>query len=72
MKKTLFQGMATALITPMTPEGIDYDTLGRLIEFQIESGINAFDCLTCRELDRNVLPCNLAAVGSHQSHLDVF
>ena len=41
MKKPLFQGMATALITPMTPEGIDYDTLGRFIEFQIESGIQA-------------------------------
>ena len=41
MKKPLFQGMATALITPMTPEGIDYETLGRFIEFQIESGINA-------------------------------
>ena len=41
MKKTLFQGTATALITPMTPLGIDYDTLGRFIEFQIESGINA-------------------------------
>jgi 4-hydroxy-tetrahydrodipicolinate synthase len=41
MKKPLFQGMATALITPMAPEGIDYDTLGRFIEFQIESGIQA-------------------------------
>ena len=41
MKKTVFQGMATALITPMTPEGIDYDTLGKFIEFQIDSGINA-------------------------------
>ena len=41
MKKTLFQGIATALITPMTPEGIDYDALGRLIEFQVENGINA-------------------------------
>ena len=41
MKKALFQGMATAMITPMTPEGIDYDTLGRFIEFQIENGINA-------------------------------
>ena len=41
MKKPLFQGMATALITPMTPEGIDYETLGRFIEFQIESGIQA-------------------------------
>ena len=41
MKKALFRGMATAMITPMTPEGIDYDTLGRFIEFQIENGINA-------------------------------
>ena len=41
MKKPLFQGMATALITPMTSEGIDYDTLERFIEFQIESGIQA-------------------------------
>ena len=41
MKKTLFQGMATALITPMTPEGIDYETLGQFIEFQINNGINA-------------------------------
>ena len=41
MKKTVFQGMATAIITPMTPSGIDYETLGRFIEFQIENGINA-------------------------------
>ena len=42
MKNTVFTGMATAIITPMTKEGIDYDALGRLIEFQIENGINAF------------------------------
>ena len=41
MKKTIFKGMGTAIITPMTPDGIDYDAMGRLIEFQIESGINA-------------------------------
>ena len=41
MKKTVFQGMATAIITPMTPSGIDYETLGRFIEFQIKNGINA-------------------------------
>ena len=41
MKKTIFTGMATALVTPMTPDGIDYDALGRFIDFQIESGINA-------------------------------
>ena len=41
MKNTIFKGMATALITPMTPQGIDYDALERLIAFQIDSGINA-------------------------------
>lgn len=40
MKNTVFKGMATALITPMTPTGVDYDALAKLIEFQIESGIN--------------------------------
>ena len=41
MKNTVFTGMATAIVTPMTVTGIDYDALGRFIEFQIESGINA-------------------------------
>ena len=42
MKKTIFTGMATALVTPMTQNGsIDYDAFGRFIEFQIENGINA-------------------------------
>ena len=41
MKKTIYTGMATALVTPMTPEGIDYDAFGRFIDFQIDNGINA-------------------------------
>ena len=41
MKKTIFEGMATAIVTPMTADGIDYEALGRFIDFQIESGINA-------------------------------
>ena len=41
MKKTIFEGMATAIVTPMTHDGIDYEALGRFIDFQIESGINA-------------------------------
>lgn len=41
MKKTIFTGMATALVTPMTRTGIDYDAFGRFIDFQIESGIHA-------------------------------
>ena len=41
MKNTLFKGIATAMVTPMTAQGIDFDALARLIEFQIENGINA-------------------------------
>lgn len=41
MKNTIFTGTATALVTPMTPTGIDYEALGRFIDFQIENGINA-------------------------------
>lgn len=41
MKNTIFKGMATALVTPMNEQGVDYDAFGRLIDFQIEQGINA-------------------------------
>ena len=42
MKKTLFTGMATAIVTPMKNDGsIDYEAMGRFIDFQIENGINA-------------------------------
>ena len=41
MKHNIFRGMATAMITPMTAHGVDYDTMARFIEFQIEQGINA-------------------------------
>jgi len=41
MKNTIFKGMATAIVTPMTATGIDYEALGRFIDFQIDSGINA-------------------------------
>ena len=41
MKKTVFKGFATALVTPMTTTGVDYDTLARFIDFQLEEGINA-------------------------------
>ena len=41
MKKTIFKGMATALVTPMNEKGVDYEAFGRFIDFQIENGINA-------------------------------
>lgn len=41
MKKTVFTGAATALITPLNENGVDYEKLGRLIDWQIEGGIDA-------------------------------
>ncbi|MBO7700785.1 MAG: 4-hydroxy-tetrahydrodipicolinate synthase [Eubacteriaceae bacterium] len=38
---SIFEGAATALITPLTPEGVDYPAMGRLIDWQIEQGIDA-------------------------------
>lgn len=40
MKKPIFEGMATALVTPLTENGIDYDAFGKLIDWQIEEGID--------------------------------
>ncbi|MBE6714829.1 MAG: 4-hydroxy-tetrahydrodipicolinate synthase [Ruminococcaceae bacterium] len=40
MKKTIFNGIATALITPFTEEGKNYEQFGKIIDWQIESGIN--------------------------------
>lgn len=41
MKKTVFKGIATALITPFDGDKVSYDAFGRLIDWQIEQGINA-------------------------------
>lgn len=39
-EKTIFQGVATAIVTPMNENGVDYDSFGKLIDWQIEQGIN--------------------------------
>ena len=41
MKKTIFEGAATAIVTPLDENGVDYEQLGRLIDWQIEGGIDA-------------------------------
>lgn len=40
-KKTLFTGAGTALITPFTENGVNFDALGNIIEFQIENSVDA-------------------------------
>jgi len=40
-KNPIFTGAATALVTPLTENGVDYPALEKLINWQIESGIDA-------------------------------
>lgn len=41
MSRTVFTGVATAIITPFNADGVDYDAFGRMIDFQIDNGIRA-------------------------------
>ncbi len=46
MKKIIFKGAGVALVTPMNADGsVNYETLEKLIEFQIENGTDAI--ITC-------------------------
>ena len=40
-KQPIFRGAATALVTPLTENGIDFEQFGRLVDWQIEEGIDA-------------------------------
>ncbi len=39
--KPIFEGAATAIITPLTKNGVDYQKFGKLIDWQIEKGVAA-------------------------------
>lgn len=41
MTQPVFRGIATALVTPLTETGINFDQFGRLIDWQLNSGIDA-------------------------------
>ncbi|MBP3445954.1 MAG: 4-hydroxy-tetrahydrodipicolinate synthase [Clostridia bacterium] len=40
-ENSVFRGAATALITPLNAQGIDYENFGKLIDWQIDEGIDA-------------------------------
>ncbi len=40
-KKHIFTGTATALVTPMNESGVDYEALGKLIDWQVAAGVKA-------------------------------
>ena len=41
MKKILFKGCGTAIITPFTKDGVNFEEFGKMIEFQIKEGADA-------------------------------
>ena len=41
MKKIIFKGVGTAIVTPFLEHSINYDEFKRLIEFQIENGADS-------------------------------
>lgn len=41
MKNTVFSGVATAIITPLNANGIDFEKFGKMIDWQIEAGVDA-------------------------------
>ena len=43
MKNTIFTGAGIAIITPFNPDNtINYERLGEMIDYQIESGSGAY------------------------------
>ena len=40
MKNTVFTGAATAIITPFTEGGIDWEAFDRLLDYQLAGGID--------------------------------
>lgn len=45
MKKQIFNGCGTAIVTPFNENGIDFESYGKLIDYQIENGVSAI--ITC-------------------------
>ena len=41
MKKIIFKGCGTAISTPFTKDGINFEEFGKLIEFQISEGVDS-------------------------------
>ncbi len=41
MKKTVFKGSGVAIITPFTETGVNFDELGKMLDYHIENGTDA-------------------------------
>ncbi len=62
MEREIFRGVGTALVTPMNESGVDYDALARLLDLQLEGGVDALIvCATTGE----------APTLTDEEHIDV-
>ena len=41
MKEPIFTGSGVAIATPFTKDGVDFDTLGEMLDFQLKEGTDA-------------------------------
>ena len=41
MSNPIFKGVATAIVTPLNENGVDFDRFGKLIDWQIAEGVDA-------------------------------
>ena len=41
MKDIIFKGCGTAIVTPFTEDGVNFEEFGKLIENQIENNVDA-------------------------------
>ena len=56
MAQNIFKGLGIALITPFKADGsVDYQSLKRLVEFQIDNGAD-FLCILATTGELHVLP----------------
>ena len=46
MKDIIFKGCGTAIITPFTEDGVDFEEFKKMIEFQINEGVDSI--IVCR------------------------
>ena len=50
--KPIVEGAATAIVTPLDENGVNYEQLGKLIDWQIESGIDALVVISQKNTER--------------------
>ena len=58
LKRSIFEGAATALVTPFKNGAIDFESFGKLIDAQIAGGIDA------------LVVAGTSAISAHSIHIE--